>query len=79
VAAVPGAATCPNGEVRVVPGWNGGWGTIAPGQLGRLYVLNLPGGSARTLAILIIAPEAAFERAVEAAAPVVDSFEFRTR
>jgi hypothetical protein len=76
VAAVPGAATCPNGEVRVVPGWNGGWGTIAPGQRGRLYVLDLPGGSARTLAILIIAPEAAFERGVEAAAPILDSFEF---
>jgi hypothetical protein len=78
VAAVAGAATCPNGEVRVVPGWNSGWGTIAPGQRGRLYVLNLPGGFARTLAILIIAPEAAFERAVEAAAPVVASFEFHT-
>ena len=78
VAAVPGAATCPNGEVSVVPGWDGAWGTMAPGQLGRLYVLNLPGGSARALAILIMASEAAFERAVEAAVPVVDSFEFHT-
>jgi hypothetical protein len=29
--------------------------------------------------IMIEAPEADFERAVEAAAPVVDSFEFHTR
>jgi hypothetical protein len=78
VAPVPGASTCPNGEVPVVSTSNSGWGTMAPGQLGRLYVLNLPGGPARTLAILIIAPEAAFERAVEAAAPVVASFAFHT-
>jgi hypothetical protein len=39
--------------------------------------VDLSGGSARTLAILITAPEAAlFERAVEAAAPILDSFEF---
>jgi hypothetical protein len=50
-----------------------------PGRLGRLYVLGLPGGSARTLAILITAPEAAlFERAIEAVAPVLDSLEFHT-
>jgi hypothetical protein len=36
----------------------------------------LPGGSARALAIMITAPEAAFERAVEAAAPVGGSVEF---
>ena len=43
---------------------------------GRLYVLDLPGGSARALAIMITAPEAAFELALDAAAPVLDSFEF---
>jgi hypothetical protein len=30
------------------------------------------------MVIMITAPEAAFERAIEAAAPVLDSFEFRT-
>ena len=44
----------------------------------RLYLLDLPGGSARILAIAISAPEARFERVVEAAAPVMDSFEFGT-
>jgi hypothetical protein len=42
------------------------------------YVMDLPGGSARALAIKITAPEAVFERAVETAAPVLESFEFRT-
>jgi hypothetical protein len=79
VAPVPGASTCPNGAVPVVSTSNGGWGTIGHGSLGRLYVLDLPGGSARALVIMIEAPEADFERAVEAAAPVVDSFEFHTR
>jgi hypothetical protein len=78
VSPVPGASTCPNGGVPVVSTSNGGWGTMGRGNLGRLYILDLPGGSARTLVIMITAPEAAFERAVEAAAPVVDSFEFHT-
>jgi hypothetical protein len=76
VAPVPGASTCPNGGVPVVSTSNSGWGTMGPAELGRLYVLDLPGGSARTLVIMINASEAAFERAVEAAAPVVESFEF---
>ena len=79
VAPVPGASKCPNGAVPVVSTSNGGWGTMGHGELGRLYVLDLPGGSARTLVIMIEASEADFERAVEAAAPVVDSFEFHTR
>jgi hypothetical protein len=79
VAAVPGASTCSFGRVPVVSVSNrGAWGGIDHGDLGRLYVLDLPGGSARALAIKISAPEAAFERAVEAAATVLDSFEFRT-
>jgi hypothetical protein len=46
----------------------------------RLYLLDLPEGlSARILAIAIVAPHARFERVVEAAAPIVDSFDFRTR
>jgi hypothetical protein len=79
LAAVPGASTCPNGAVPVVSTSNGGWGTMAHGELGRLYILDLPGGSARTLVIMITASEAAFDRAVKAAAPVVESFEFHTR
>jgi hypothetical protein len=84
VAAVPGASTCPRvgGPEVSVPvvsvSDREGWGVIAHGELGRLYVLDLPGGSARALVIMITAPEAAFERTVEAAASVVDSFEFHT-
>jgi hypothetical protein len=53
------------------------WGNVAPTQWGGLYVMDLPGGSARTLAILITAPgEAAFQQALDAAEPVLDSFEF---
>jgi hypothetical protein len=85
VVAAPGARPGPCIEggwaqdpVVSVPG-RGAWGGLRPGALGRLYVLDLPGGSARTLAILITTPEAAlFERAVEAAAPVLDSLEFHT-
>jgi hypothetical protein len=81
VVAAPGASPGPCSEggwvpVVSVPG-RGAWGGVELGRLGRLYVLDLPGGSARTLAILITAPDAAlFERALEAAAPVLDSFEF---
>ena len=61
-----------------VPG-PGTWGGVGHGDLGRLYVLGLPRGPARTVAILITAPEAAlFERALETAAPVLGSFEFHT-
>ena len=79
VAAVPGASTCTWQPVPVVSvSDREAWGVIDHGELGRLYVLDLPGGSARALVIMITAPEADFERAVEAAAPVVDSFEFHT-
>jgi hypothetical protein len=81
VVAAPGASIgpCSASSVDVVSVPGRPWGGVGLGDLGRLYVLDLPGGSARTLAILITAPEAAvFERAVEAAAPVLDSFEFHT-
>ena len=54
----------------------------------RLYLLDLPGGSARILAIAMIArdpygevevPQQDFEHVVEAATPIMDSFEFHTR
>lgn len=80
VAAVPRASTCLTGHVPVVPvaGREPAWGGIDPGDRGRFYVLDVPGGFARALVIMITAPESVFERVVEAAAPVVDSFEFHT-
>ena len=49
----------------------------ATGDRMRLYLFDVPGGSSmRILAIAIVAPEARFERAVEAAALVVESLEF---
>jgi len=49
---------------------------IGEDQLVRLYLLDLPGGSARVLAIVII--HADVEHALEMAAPIVDSIEFHT-
>jgi hypothetical protein len=50
---------------------------LKQGKRMRLYLLDLPEGlSARILAIAISAPEPDFERVMEAAAPIVDSFEF---
>jgi hypothetical protein len=61
-------------------GWSVGNGVAtghATGDWMRLYLFDVPEGtSMRILAIAIIAPESRFERAVEAAAPVVDSVEF---
>lgn len=51
---------------------------LEPGSRMRLYLVELPGGSARILSIAIVAPEASFERVVEQAAPILDSFEFHT-
>jgi hypothetical protein len=51
---------------------------FAEGDRARLYLLDLPGGSARVLALAIIADEDSFERALELAAPIVDSIEFHT-
>lgn len=44
----------------------------------RLYLLDVP-GSSRILAIDVFGPDRRFERLVEGAAPVLNSFEFRTR
>ena len=52
---------------------------LPPGYGMRLYLLDLPGGPARILAIAIGAPSRSFDRAVESAAPVIDSFEFHTQ
>ena len=45
----------------------------------RLYLLDLPGGSGRILAIVLFAPKESFERAMESAAPILESIEFHTR
>jgi hypothetical protein len=84
VVAAPGASVCDvegHPQVLAAPGLNGRdhFGVEIPvGHRMRLYLLDLSGGSARMLAIAIVAPEASFEHVVEAAAPIVDSFEFRT-
>jgi hypothetical protein len=44
----------------------------------RLYLLDLPGGTARVLAIAIMAGEESFERALAVTTPIVDSIEFQT-
>jgi hypothetical protein len=55
------------------------FGTEGSSMRMRLYLFDVPEGSSmRILAIAIIAPESRFERAVEAAAPVVDSLESHT-
>ncbi len=51
---------------------------LEPGQRMRLYLIDYPGGSAQVLAIAIIAPEDRFESVIEAATPIVESFEFHT-
>lgn len=50
---------------------------VAPGRRMRLYLLDLPGGAAQTLAIMIVAKEADFNAAVVEATPILDSFEFQ--
>lgn len=46
------------------------------GERMRVHLLDLPGESGRTLAILIVSPEESFEDVLTAAAPILDSFEF---
>jgi hypothetical protein len=43
----------------------------------RLYLVDLPGGSARVLGVVIAAGEDSFESVLEWATPIVDSLEFR--
>ena len=88
VTAAPGAAPCYGKGVWVAPSPYGNrYGRIRPDERGRLYILDLPegirvqpesgpAGSVRTLTILITAPEKNFDRAVETAAPILDSIEF---
>ena len=82
VVAATGASVCEEGPAPqvVTPNDHDWYGVfLGQGKRMRLYLLDLPGGSARILAIAITAPEASFEHVMEAAAPIVDSFEFHTR
>jgi hypothetical protein len=79
VAAVPGASPCvADGAVPILSVAGRPWGDIENGQRTRLYVLPMTGRFARSLVIMITAPETTFEQTLEAAAPVVESFEFHT-
>jgi hypothetical protein len=81
VVAAPGASICDAwGAPRVVTPNDHDWPgmDLEHGSRMRLYLLDLPGGTARILAIAIVAPESRFEQVVEAAAPIMDSFEFHT-
>jgi hypothetical protein len=80
VTAAPGATVCKEypAPLVVAPAdgsWNGA--TLKQGTRTRLYILAAPEGSSiQTLAIAINAPERDFEHVMEAAEPIVDSFEF---
>ncbi len=83
VVAAPGASVCDYWDVPLVVSLTGveqAWASVdlrARHRM-RLYLLDLPEGlSARILAIAIVSQEDRFEAVLEAAAPIVDSFEFR--
>ena len=80
VAAAPGADVCET--LLVLTG-----ASLRPTDRMRLYLVDLPGWSARVLAIAVIArdpydevevSQQDFEKLVEAATPIVESVEFRT-
>jgi PQQ-like domain len=76
IALAPGGDVC---EPQGGPETGGGrWRTpLSPGSPMRLYLVDVPEGSAtRMLAIAIVAPEARFEVVFEAAAPIIESIEF---
>jgi hypothetical protein len=50
--------------------------SLDSGDRMRLYLVDLPGGSARILSIAIVAPETSFDRVVESAEPILQSIEF---
>jgi hypothetical protein len=75
VVPAPGARVC-DGWVAVTPVVTETG--VEPGSRMRLYLLDLPGGSARILAVAIVAPAEHFEQVVDAATPILDSFEFHT-
>jgi hypothetical protein len=80
VTTTPGASVCKTwGTPQVLTPNDDDWPGVGleHGHRMRLYLLDLPeGSSARILAIAIVAPEPALEQVVDAAAPILDSFEF---
>jgi hypothetical protein len=77
----PGASTCASWGTRVITdgtdgnGWTPGWLGDEGGRM-RLYLLDVPGGSAEVLAIAITASDERFEEVIEVAEPIVESIEF---
>jgi hypothetical protein len=82
VMVAPGASVCETipGTQVLTPDDRDWFGVALPReQRMRLFLLDLPEGmSNRILAITVAAPEDAFEHVMEAAVPVVASFEFDT-
>jgi hypothetical protein len=81
VTLAPGASVCETypSVLVLTPDDDGHWRGVPldQGSRMRLYLLDLPEGSAtRILAIAIVAPEARFDAVLEAAAPVIESIEF---
>jgi hypothetical protein len=50
---------------------------LPPGNKMRLYLLDVPKGlSTRILAVAVVAPEERFDAVMEAAEPILESFEY---
>ncbi len=84
VITAPGASVCEAYPAQMVlqpDGANDHSGlALKEGGRMRLYLLNLPKGSAtRILALAIVAPVARFESVIKAAAPILDSIKFHAR
>jgi hypothetical protein len=83
VTSADGVAPCPDGDAPVLAPQVDSGDVLREVVVGhddrvRLHVFDVPGGRARTVAILVIAPTPAFERAMTAAQPILESFELGT-
>jgi len=82
VAANEGGDLCADGLLNAVTGGSMAYASgiatsQATGEKIRLYLFDVPAGlSMRIMAVVVVAPEARFQRAVDEAAPVIDSIEF---
>jgi hypothetical protein len=78
VVAAPGAIDCGDGDTGplvLTERESSAWRLDGANRM-RLYVLDLPGGSARVLVIAIVASESEMDRVADEATPVLDSIEF---